>query len=135
MEHVKDTISVHPHSTTDGRTIGGVADRMNQLAKRRGRHLLLLVAILQNRVLSALAPNTGLDVDARLGGVAGLTRIQSMRLVGERDAIAVDAVLSVRVDVVGPLSLRMGVPVHLGGRGVALLARGVAGRGGLDEAI
>lgn len=144
MEHIEHAVSVHPHRTADGRRVGPVPNRMDQLAHRRRRHLLhLLVPVLQSSSrcsssssrsragpLAPLASHARLDVDARLGGVARLARVERVRAVRAL-AVAVGGGGRVRRPLrIGPLPLRMRVPgVRLGGRRVALLARGVAGRG------
>ena len=124
MEHVKYTVGVHPHGTAHRRRVGPVANRVNQLANWRRWHLVFLIAFLHVRALATLPAHTRLDVDARLGRIARLARVESVCLVGGRDAIPV-AERPVRV---GPLSLRVRMPVILGGCGVAFLAGGIAGR-------
>lgn len=123
MEEVEDTVGVDSHGSSNGGGVGlEAAGRMRQLAHGRRRHGLRLVDVVHvvEGDLAALAADALGDVDAGLGGVAGLARVEGV------------------VRGAGPLSLRVGasavvgVPAmmaaRLGGGGVALLARSVARR-------
>ena len=121
MEEVKDSIGVYPNGSSDRRVVGPVASGgMDDLSDRRRRHgflsLLLLLRVLDGD-LAAFTTDSLRDVDARLGGVAGLTGVGK---------VVVHAKAAIRV---GPLALRnRPVVKHLGLGGRRLLARSITRR-------
>lgn len=128
MEQIEDAVGVHPHRSPDGRVVGPEADGVHN-ARRRRRHALGLPggkAILEGRLANLGATDALGNVDAGLGGVAGLTRID--------DVVGV-LVSTIRIGAlplrrVGGSRVRVGLAVAKGGGfgsgAVALFARGIA---------
>lgn len=79
MEQVKDTVRIHPHRAANWRRVRLVAHGVRELANwRRGHGGLLLLLDVLGRALASLAPDPLGDVDAGLGGVAGLAGVEDV---------------------------------------------------------
>lgn len=148
MEQIENTVCVDPYGPARRRRVRRVPDGVGQLADRRGRHpVLLLPLLLAVAVRSGLAAQAAAlpvtacrrdavrNVDARLGGVAGLARVAGAQA-GVLLGIVVAASLAlIRVlqrgapRGVGLSVARLRGRVGLGGGGVPCFGRGVAGLG------
>lgn len=125
MEDIEDTIGVDSHGTASRRAVCSVAtSRVCELANWGRLHdaVGLFVGSLDAQG-ATLASDSLSDVDAGLGGVAGLSRIDCM----------LDRALVSSVVRVGPVPLRIGAAgvvslVGLRGSGVAVFGRGIARR-------
>ncbi len=146
MEQVEHAVGVDAHGAAGGRRVGLVAGRVCELADgRRGHGGLGLVGdhgvavgagvgLDGDGLAAALAGDALGDVDAGLGGVAGLARVEGLSVAGGAAGggglVCVGALALARVG-----ARRVGLLVGGGGAdglrggGVALLGRGVAGLG------
>lgn len=123
MEQVEDAVGVHPDGPPDGGRVGlEAAGRVGQLADGRQRHGFLVIGLVKalEGELAAFAADALGNVDAGLGGVARLARVE-----GVVGATAGSLPLRIRAAAVGVSPMRASGPR---GRPVALLARGVARR-------
>lgn len=81
MEEIEDTVGVYPNRTAYRRRVRPVSDGMDHFPSNRwwghDVHLLLvlLIIVVHERSLAAFTTDSLSNVDARLGGIAGLARV------------------------------------------------------------